>query len=119
MWKCANYLDATIIADEEPTINYRQHGNNVTCANKSFVKRYIWAFKRRVKNKGLSSANFEIFFDIYKDDITDEKKEFLQAVINYKKSFKYTLKYLRLQKFKGCSSIDRVLYRLCILFHLY
>jgi rhamnosyltransferase len=120
MWRCANFFDAIIIADREPNINYRQHGNNVTCSNKSLLKRYISAFKRRIlKNKGLSSSNIYTFYDLYKNDLSDEKNEFLLAIINYKHSFKNTLKLLRLQKFKGVSSFDRLLWRLIILFRLY
>lgn len=119
MWRCALFLDATIIADEEPSINYRQHGNNVTNANKSLINRYIYAFKRRIKNIDSSRANCSVFYNLYKNEISDAKGLFLLAIINYKNSFKDTLHLLRLQKFKGCSALDKLFWRLVILFRLY
>lgn len=82
-------VGGAIIYDEAPHILYRQHGNNVIGA--TVGKRD--AIRRRLKdifceNKiGIASQIKEIT-DIYSSFISEEKKEFLNEVIGYKKSFK-------------------------------
>jgi glycosyltransferase involved in cell wall biosynthesis len=119
MFKCANFLDAAIISDDRPLINYRQHGDNVTTYHKGRVKRYMLALKRLKSKKGFNLVFVNRhFYDTYKGYLNEEKKEFLQTLINYKRSPAATIKYLRMQNFEAASPIDRFIWRLFILLHL-
>lgn len=120
MFKCANFFDADIIADDKPYINYRQHGDNVTTAYKSSFKRYMTALKERVfKKKKAFYEVIKLFYYEYSIEISTEKREFLFSIVNYPNSFFATIKMLKLQKWKGCSNVDRMFWRLLVLFRLY
>lgn len=118
--KCACYLNAYIISDETPMINYRQHGHNVTTAYKNSLRRFFIAFKDRViKRRGVHFLVCKKFYEIYKNDMPEYKRKFMECVINYKKSFHNTFILLKLQSFEACSCAEKFLWRLLIIFRCY
>lgn len=120
LFKCAVLTDCIIVADKNPYINYRQHDNNVTLANKSIIKKYYSAFKRKFKRKYFYRMAIESFFNIYCDRIHDPaKKDFLLKLISYNKSLSNALKYLRVQRWKTEKLIDKILWDLLVLSKLY
>lgn len=120
LFKCAVFTDSIIIADRNIYINYRQHGNNVTMANKSVFKKYYSAFKRRFKRKKYYRKSVETFYEVYGGIIqSPEKKIFLQTLISYNKSILHAVKYLRVQPWKTENLLDKLLWDLLVLIKLY
>lgn len=120
MFKLAVFTDATIIADKESYIRYRQHGNNVTIANKGIIRRYYSAIKRRIKRKNFYRKEAEIFLKVYGRVLVDPMKiSFLETMANYNRSLSATYKYLTIQPWKIESTFDKMLWRLLVLFKLF
>ena len=75
-----------LIYDDNPTMFYRQHGNNVVGEQsigkfKSFIKR----FKRFLgSSNSIRSERCKMFLNLYGDRLDDEKKRLLYAVGYYK-----------------------------------
>lgn len=120
MFLCVNYLPSRIIADNNPTVNYRQHGDNVsTSIVRSPLLRYIRAFKRRIIQKpGQTSSVVEAFVNTYRIEIDSSKMSFLDCIINYKKSIGNTLRLLREQPFSLCSIFERTCWRMLVILRL-
>lgn len=117
---CANYLGTHIINDPEAYINYRQHGSNVTTANKNILKRYVDAIKGVCKFKNKNLVFNKIFLHTYKNEIAiSEKKEFLTTLCSYNHNIKQTLYFLRIQKWEGESNLDKFLWRILVVFRLF
>lgn len=120
LFKCANYLNAKIIADDQPMIKYRQHGENVTSPYQNFFLRYLHALRERVvEKKGAYHRAIFVFYRIYGRDISEEKRLFLEGNVSYTNSIKETINLIRIQPFEACTFVDRFLWRLLILTRCY
>lgn len=78
-------LFGKIIYDSEPSMLYRQHGNNVVGAQSSRgLKSFIRRVKRFVKSRNrFRSECAKLLLDLYGDRLTDEQKQLLYVVGNY------------------------------------
>lgn len=120
LFKCANFLNSSIVVDSTPHILYRQHGSNVTDANKSTIKKYVNGIKRRLKRKNSYKIHASIFFDIYKAKIVDtEKFNFLKSLIEYDRSLSNTMRYLNSQPWQTENKGDRLLWKFLVLLRLF
>lgn len=120
LFKCAVYTDAFIVSDDKSYIKYRQHGNNVTNAYKSPLKKYLTAIKRRLGRKSFYRLSAQYFLEVYENYIADdEKRIFIEAMVKYNTSFKSTLRFLNIQKWRTESTIDKFFWRLLVLFRLF
>ncbi len=115
MFLCANYLDAKIINDDKAYILYRQHGRNVTSANKNFILRYLMAFKRIMSRENYYLNNATLFYKTYQNFITLEKKEFLLTLINYNRSILSSIKFLKFHPWKSETRRDKILWSFVVL----
>lgn len=119
-YQCANYLDTTIINDSEAYINYRQHRDNVTTANKNFFKRYTEALRENFKYRNKNLMLNLNFYNTYYEFINDKKKkDFIQSLCTYNKSLNKSIKYLKNQQWKGESKIDKFLWSTLVLLRLF
>ena len=118
-YKCANFLNTIIVNDENAYINYRQHGGNVTVAEKSLVSKYKNALTGYYHNKNAHLSNCKMLLETFGSDISEEKKKFLECLCDYDKNCFNTIKFLFVQPWRGESAIDRVLWILVVLFRLY
>lgn len=120
MFKCAIYTNASIISDNDIHILYRQHGSNVTTANKGTIKKYQSALSRRFKRKHFYSKNTKVFLEIYMPFIDDEKKRmFLSYTANYQTSIFNTLRFLQKQRWKTEGVLDKALWALLVIFRMF
>lgn len=79
-------LFGKIIFDPNPSMYYRQHGNNV-CGEQSVgkLKSFFKRAKRFLKSKDCSrSENSKMLLKLYGDRLTEEQKRLLYVVGNYK-----------------------------------
>lgn len=108
-------LSSYIYHDDNPHINYRQHGNNVSGANQaSFINR----FKRTLKGKNIRSRIAKILIETY-DDIEENKKQLLRLNITYSNSFRTKLKLLFLKEMSTNTLSINIAFRILILFNNY
>ena len=84
-------FDGEIIYDEEATMEYRQHGNNVVGAQGSKLGALKNRVKRMLKKAPVSvSVQAQSILNLYGDRIEDEKKAWLIRVSEYKKNIRKT-----------------------------
>lgn len=120
LFKCAVYTDAFIASDNKIYIDYRQHGNNVTVANKGLLKKYYLAFIRKYKRKKSLKNSISIFYEVYKDIIVDKKKlAFLRTAFEYDLSITNCIKFLKDQPWETENPIDKLLWRILVLCRLF
>ena len=102
-----------VIYDTNSYILYRQHGNNVIGANRGVIcklkqngilnhdcNRYYWA-------KELYSA--------YENDISDDAKDLLKIIINYKTSMENKLKLALNRNIKPKSKLEKIIIFISVL----
>lgn len=79
-------LTGKVVYDSDPTMLYRQHGNNVIGAQND---KGVFGFLRKVKRVLTSSANVrsdsaKSILTVYGDQIDEEKRHLLNLVANYR-----------------------------------
>ena len=87
-------FDADVIFDTNKYIKYRQHGNNVVGANKSFIEVQEVRFARYFNGQSLKSGKCQLVLEVYSDLLGARNKEILTNCVSYKKSFKTKMKML-------------------------
>lgn len=87
-------FDANVIFDTDKHINYRQHGNNVVGANKSFIEIQKSRFARYFNGQSLKSGKCQLILDVYSDLIDVNNKEILTNCASYKNNFKNKMNLL-------------------------
>lgn len=104
--RIAYYEDSYIIYDSKPSFLYRQHDRNVTCPRGDSLIEKIKAkyFEdTKIKNKQFS-RNARYLQDVIGDDMSNEKKDFINRFIQYDNSwcrtFLFALQYAYLFKEK-------------------
>lgn len=84
-------FNGEIIYDEEPTMEYRQHGNNVVGSQGSKFGALKNRLKLMFKAAPISiSSQAQSVLDLYREALDDDKKEWLIRVSEYKKSIRKT-----------------------------
>lgn len=116
---CANFLNSYIYSDEYAFINYRQHGGNVTSAEKSIFQRYIGAYKRAVKNRSRHYNDSVLFLNNYFEYLGANEKNFLVKIKEYRNNFLSVFRYLTEQPWRGESLVDKMLWRFMVIFRLF
>ena len=92
----------------------------LTNAYKSPLKKYLTAIKRRLGRKSFYRLSAQYFLEVYENYIADdEKRIFIEAMVKYNTSFKSTLRFLNIQKWRTESTIDKFFWRLLVLFRLF
>ena len=120
MFMCATFTGANIIPDNNIHLLYRQHGRNVTLAKKNAFQRYWTALKRKCKRGKDYRQDRATFYNLYLNHIDNQdKKDFFNSLISYDGSFKNTIKYLRMQKWKSEPLADRILWTFLVLFRVF
>ena len=101
------------VFDNNPHISYRQHGNNVVSGNDSFLKK--WKSRIRKFNKPYyRDAMTRQLLDLYKDDISEEGKEVLQSVADYKTR---KIRLIMDDRIQTGAVLTDLLFRVCVLFN--
>lgn len=79
-------MTGKVIYDSQPSMMYRQHGNNVIGAPKKGIKKYIAKVKRFLfgEFKCVRSNMAEVILNNYKGEISNENKRYLRLVAYYK-----------------------------------
>lgn len=111
-----------VFFDTSEYILYRQHGNNVVGAKKTFLKQIkekILNFRKKKKDtlKRLIMAK-EIYLN-YKEFLSDENRLNLYYFINYRKKLKYRLNLFFSDFLIGDNFIDTFLIKLLILLGIF
>lgn len=93
----------SLVYDPVPHINYRQHGKNFSgfgsLSFRNLKKQLRWVFKYEIKNLRLKEMRKykQNFYEI----LSEENKEFVDLVCNYKNSRKDKKKLLKYKPFKS------------------
>lgn len=87
----------TVVFDKEPTMFYRQHGNNVIGAQKT---KGIKALFKRIKrvlgsHANIRSNNAKSLLNVYGEQIDEERRHILDIVANYRNNRKLKREFLK------------------------
>ena len=115
--RVASMLDCPIICDNESYIDYRQHGNNVLGMTNNPIKTWKRRWKRFVNSESESSKTAQELLNIKRLKISDEKKDFLIQLANYKTNKKYKRILLKKKIFTKKDKLVRTLYKIKLLFN--
>lgn len=114
LYDIASYTDAFMICDDQPSMNYRQHGNNVTTYKKSLINKY----KLVIKNiKKYNNARFQeaLLLRTYKDLYNKQKRDYLEIFCSYRENWFNTIRCATKADLKSRSFVDGVIFRIMIL----
>lgn len=93
MIELACLLDSYVYLDSEKHFSYRQHGGNVTTySESSYINRIKGVIKRFRETPNYFSIWAKIVKSILNNKLSEEKRFFLDSLINYRKSWFNTIK---------------------------
>ncbi len=81
-------LKGTLLHDSEPSMFYRQHGNNVIGSQRSGMRGFVDRCKRFLKDRAcVRSQSAKALLDVYGEDFSTESEayQYLNIVANYQK----------------------------------
>lgn len=110
-----------IIFDNNITIKYRQHSNNVTGGTSN----YLEILRRKIVRFNPSNKAFrvsdqaQIFFEAYYNLLPDAQRKILSEFLGSKKSIFKRIKLILNSKFKRQPFLDDVIFRFLILINKY
>lgn len=97
----------SVIYDTEPTMLYRQHGNNVIGAGQTGIKKFLSKAKRIIKsNDCVRSNSARSLLNVYENQLDDSKRELLKTVAFYKSEKKYKKDFLKSKSFSVNRNTD-------------
>lgn len=105
-----------IITSDVPLIMYRQHvGESVgiTPTIMTRIRRLVNSFNNGNNERWRQAKDA---YDVYKDEIPKEQREVLEAVVNYRDSFKNKIKLLTDRRFKTSSTYINALFKISVFF---
>lgn len=114
IYDVASFTDAFMVCDDQPSMNYRQHGSNVTTYKKSWFQKY----KLVIKNiKKYRNARYQESWLLkkYDDRFNKEKRDYLNMFCHYKDNWLKTLLCAFKANLKCRALADRILFRLMII----
>lgn len=107
-----------VIYDENSYIQYRQHANNVVGMDTDILSK----IKRRTKNffkfKNRRIKQVKEFYVNYKDELPEDKKKYLDKLINAKTIIK-RMEFIFKEKIFRQNELDSFITRVMILFKIY
>ena len=91
-----------VIYDNEPTIFYRQHGNNVIGAQKKGIAGFFKRIKRFLNGSSafVRSENAKSLLSVYRNQIDAEAADTLKMVAHYRTDKKLKRKFIKCKQFK-------------------
>lgn len=117
LYLCVSAFGTTIY-DPEPSILYRQHGNNAVGGELSIAGRFKrkWASFRRHRGSGKLVAQAKEFHRLYGPELSDSKKaKQLELFIAERPTFKSRMAYLRSCRLYRQSRWESLLFRVLVL----
>lgn len=102
-----------IYFDYEPSMYYRQHGNNTMGSRTNYIEEFKERVGRFSSNKGKQYRQMEAFNKAF--ELSAEKSELLQMVLGYKRSLKCRLKCIFTNKVYRQRVSDNVIFKLLFL----
>ncbi|WP_374017413.1 glycosyltransferase family 2 protein [Paenibacillus thiaminolyticus] len=107
----------TVIYDPQPSMYYRQHGNNVVGGNRSFIQKWTrkWKSYRKHAGRRLLYKQAEEFYRLYGDKLTVEKREQLELFLAHRETVVQRIQYLRKCRLYRQSWIDQKLFQFLIM----
>lgn len=109
-------FDGSIVYDEEPTMDYRQHSSNVVGSQSNKIGALKNRFKMIFTPAAVSIAEQAAsILNIYTDKLSEEKSQWLRKVADYKKGFGRALRLAFSRKPKYNSKNMAVTLRLSII----
>lgn len=118
IYDIASFADAFMVFDNHPTMNYRQHGANVTTYKKSWFLKYKLVITRA---KEYYKARYQEAWLLkkYENMFSKEKQDYLNMFCYYRDSWYKTFQCACKVKIKGRSFIDRILFKAMILTRIF
>ncbi len=102
-----------IYFDTEPTMYYRQHGNNTMGSRTNYVDEFKERFKRFSSNKGKLYRQMKAFEKAYALSVED--KEIIQMVLGYRKSIIMRMKCIFSKKIYRQRFVDNLIFKVLFL----
>ena len=101
-----------VIYDFEPSMLYRQHGNNV-CGEQTVCIRSFFARVKRFLggSNSIRSNRARMLYSLYADRLDDEKKNLLYALGNYKKDKRAKRELLKNKAFRSDVRSDNFFFK--------
>ncbi len=110
----AHVFNAEIFYDQEPTILYRQHGNNVVGSRSGMSSRFYW-----LKNQFyLRSRIASIILDLF-NDIDSDKRVFLDHCVAANHSMKSRIFLLKSMKNSKNYYLKLIIFRILIILRIF
>lgn len=109
-------VGGTVVFDDIPHINYRQHSNN-TVGSKNSVFGKLKSRIRKLKNDKSHSRmrTAEELITIYGNMMKEEDKELLCVLLNYNKSFLNKLQLIRDKRFSTGNNKENLMFKLAVI----
>lgn len=109
----------SVVFDKESYINFRRHEGTVTEHGKGFMKRVSSVLDIFGKKKNRRYNQVRYIKKVYGRYLTEETADLSEEIIEYKKSFRNTIKLMKDKRIRcGIKSVDAV-NSIAILFHCY
>ncbi|MFL1676655.1 glycosyltransferase family 2 protein [Paenibacillus dendritiformis] len=107
-----------VVYDSDPSMLYRQHGNNVIGGSNSPLSKVQQKLRSYLKHKGKHFLHHqaEEFYKVYGQLLDGEKKDQLEMFLAPRKQLLRKLKFLRKSKLYRQSVLEQWLFRILIVF---
>jgi rhamnosyltransferase len=114
MYKACLAVGGNVFYDTAANILYRQHGNNVIGANKSFEKRWCTRFNNFLGAKKKRSTTLKNVYRVYSHLFTEDNADLVLPLVTY--DFMKRLKVVCSRKYQTDSTVTNLLFKIaCIL----
>lgn len=109
----------TIVTDNQPSLLYRQHGDNVVSITPSRKTRLMRLLHSAVKGKNERWCQACEFYECYGNEMPDDTKAVLEKVVKYRLGFRPRLKLAFDPTFKTGSLYVNILFKGSVLLGLF
>ena len=118
IYDIASFADAFMVCDDRPSMNYRQHGSNVTTYKKTCVQKYKIVI-RNIKRYYKTRYQEAWLIKKYEGRFCKEKRDYLNMFCHYKDNWFRTLQCAAIAKIKCRTLADRILFRFMIVLRFF
>ena len=104
-----------IVTKDIPLIKYRQHSGEAVGITPTAMTRVKRLVRSAIKGNNERWQQAKEAYDAYKDEIPEEKRDVLEAVVEYRESVVNRMKLLSDKRFKTSSTYVNMLFKLSVL----
>ncbi len=111
----AELYDLKIFTCDKPLIQYRQHGDNSVGITPTLGKRIKRLYMSLIKGDNERWRQAVSLYNGYKDDIDEEKRKILEAIVFYRRSYADRIRLILDKQFLTSSPYINFLFKLSVL----